>query len=123
MVSEAKKAYMKTYYQNNKDKLRQNSNEKITCECGSVVSKSHFGRHTKTKIHINYIECKQVEHEEPESESEEEPESESEEEPESFEVELLLSTISKLKEKNLLMVKMINELSEQNYNLRFNTGI
>jgi len=113
---------MKTYYQNNKDKLRQNSNEKITCECGSVVSKSHLGRHTKTKIHINYIECKQVEND-IQSDTEEETESEEEPEPESLEVELLRQTIANLKEKQKEMVKMINELSEQNYNLRFNTGI
>jgi len=111
---------MKTYYQNNKTKLRENSNQKVICECGSVVSKSHFGRHKKTKIHIDYIECKQVNQESP-SDTEEEPESE--EEPVSLEVELLLSTIANLKEKNKLMVEMINKLSEENYNFRFNTGI
>jgi len=42
----------KQYRENNKDKIK----EKITCECGSIVNKSVFARHKKSKKHITYIE-------------------------------------------------------------------
>ena len=41
----------KEYYQNNKDRLTK----KITCECGSVVSKKSLTRHKKSKKHLAFI--------------------------------------------------------------------
>jgi hypothetical protein len=38
----------KEYYENNKDKI----NEKITCECGCVISKQVLKRHLKTQKHL-----------------------------------------------------------------------
>ena len=46
---ENNKDKIKQYYQNNKDKI----NEKITCECGLIVSKSSLVRHRKTTKHKN----------------------------------------------------------------------
>ena len=44
----------KKYYDENKDKL----NKKITCECGSIVSKHHIAKHLRTLKHIAYTEKK-----------------------------------------------------------------
>ena len=44
----------KKYYDENKEKI----NKKITCECGSIVSKHHITTHRKTLKHIQYIEKK-----------------------------------------------------------------
>jgi hypothetical protein len=44
---EHKKIKDKEYYEKNKHKIH----EKITCECGSIISKSYLSRHRKTKIH------------------------------------------------------------------------
>ena len=38
-------------YKNNKEKI----NEKITCDCGCIVSKSNLSRHKKSKKHIDYL--------------------------------------------------------------------
>ena len=48
---EKNKEKKKEYYQKNKEKLK----EKITCECGSIVSKSVLARHKKSQKHINYL--------------------------------------------------------------------
>jgi hypothetical protein len=41
----------KQYYQDNRDKL----SEKITCQCGSVVSKFNLLRHKKSKKHQKFV--------------------------------------------------------------------
>lgn len=43
---------MKEYYQANKDKLY----EKITCECGNIISKCSKTRHDKSKKHLAFIQ-------------------------------------------------------------------
>lgn len=48
--------YKTTYAEKNKDKI----NEKIKCECGSIVSKKHLAVHKKTKKHIKFIENNQT---------------------------------------------------------------
>lgn len=45
------KEYYKEYYEANKDKL----NEKITCECGCVITKQHLSAHKKSQKHINLM--------------------------------------------------------------------
>jgi len=53
----------KEWYQDNKENNKEKRNEykkiKITCECGSFVSKYHLSEHKRSKKHINYInnEC------------------------------------------------------------------
>ena len=47
-------AYSKEFYEKNKDKL----NEKITCECGCIISKSRLPIHRKTQKHIKLMDCK-----------------------------------------------------------------
>jgi len=46
-----RKDYQKEYYELNKEK----KNEKMTCECGSIVCKGALSLHKKTKKHLNYI--------------------------------------------------------------------
>jgi len=49
----------KKYYENNKEKYKLNNSKragKITCECGSVVSKSSLARHKKTTKHKKYYQ-------------------------------------------------------------------
>ena len=48
---EIKDEYWKNYRENNKDKI----NEKITCECGCVISKNNISRHKESKKHLDYI--------------------------------------------------------------------
>ena len=47
--------YHRKYYQEHKDELSKKASEKITCECGSIVSRQHLLRHYKTNKHINFI--------------------------------------------------------------------
>jgi len=49
------KEYKKKYRIENADKLK----EKINCICGSVVNKTHIGRHEKSLKHINFIKTNQ----------------------------------------------------------------
>jgi hypothetical protein len=42
----------KKYYENNKEKLK----EKITCECGSIISRENIAHHRKTKKHISFLD-------------------------------------------------------------------
>ena len=43
--------YKKKYYENNTEKIL----EKVKCECGCVVCRTHLNRHLKTKKHINLM--------------------------------------------------------------------
>mgnify|MGYP003128030937 CR=1 FL=1 len=45
----------KKYYQNNKDKINEKQKEKITCECGCIVSRTNLNRHKKSKKHLKLI--------------------------------------------------------------------
>ena len=53
---QANKEKIAEYYQTNKEKIRQRYSVKITCDCGSVVTKHAFSRHKKSKKHMKYIE-------------------------------------------------------------------
>jgi hypothetical protein len=44
----------KEYYELNKEQISEYHKEKITCECGSVISRGNT-RHLKTKKHINLL--------------------------------------------------------------------
>lgn len=48
----------KKYYEKNKDKILEKMKEKITCECGAIITKCHFNRHTKSIRHRGYITLK-----------------------------------------------------------------
>lgn len=50
-IKEMKKEYRK----NNKDKISEKNKEKVTCECGSVLTQQHLSRHLKSKKHLNFI--------------------------------------------------------------------
>jgi hypothetical protein len=42
----------KEYYLNNKEKI----NKKITCECGSIITKNNLSTHIKSKKHLKLME-------------------------------------------------------------------
>ena len=41
-----------TYYQQNRDKILEKARQKITCECGAVISIANKGFHRKSTRHI-----------------------------------------------------------------------
>lgn len=47
--------YYEEYYEQNKDKILKKQQEKITCECGSILSKNHLSRHKRSQKHIKYV--------------------------------------------------------------------
>ena len=57
-IKEYKQQYDRKYYNDNKDKIQQYMQQKINCECGSVVRYNNLPRHKKTKKHINFIKEK-----------------------------------------------------------------
>jgi hypothetical protein len=50
--SEKYTEYQKQYYERKRDELLRIKKEKITCECGKVVSTGHMTCHKKTNIHL-----------------------------------------------------------------------
>ncbi len=48
----------KQYYTVNKEKLLEHMNQKITCECGCIVSRTNLPPHRKTKKHMKLMENK-----------------------------------------------------------------
>jgi hypothetical protein len=52
---ERKNEYMKQYCEDNKEYIKEKKREKITCKCGSVVTKVHLKRHERNKKHINLM--------------------------------------------------------------------
>jgi hypothetical protein len=48
------KQYNDQYRKLNRNKI----NEKISCDCGCLISRGHISRHTKTKKHKDYINNK-----------------------------------------------------------------
>jgi hypothetical protein len=51
-ISEQKKQW----YEQHKDKISEKALQKVTCECGCVVTKGNLTRHRKSKNHINLME-------------------------------------------------------------------
>ena len=47
----------KKYYEKNKDKLNEYHKEKITCECGAIITRGNFARHKKTQTHMKFTQC------------------------------------------------------------------
>jgi len=45
------KEYKKEYDQTNKDKLKEYSQEKIKCDCGSIVCRANIAKHKRTAKH------------------------------------------------------------------------
>jgi hypothetical protein len=44
----------KQYYQDNKEKIKERLKEKIICDCGSIVSRTHMARHKQSKFHLKW---------------------------------------------------------------------
>ena len=55
---ERNKESSKKYYENNKDKINEWRNQKITCECGKIYLITNKKRHEQSKIHKKLIEEK-----------------------------------------------------------------
>ena len=53
--------YAKEYRENNKEKLLIQKKERITCECGCILTKIHLSRHKKTQKHL--LLTKQIKYE------------------------------------------------------------
>lgn len=49
------KILQKQWYIKHRERRLQDSKIKITCECGSVVTKNHISSHKKTKKHMSYM--------------------------------------------------------------------
>lgn len=49
------KEKIKEYFVKNRDVLKAKRQEKITCDCGSIVCRGHLPKHKKSKKHIEYI--------------------------------------------------------------------
>ncbi len=45
----------KQYRENNKEIILEKMKEKVTCECGCIISKIHLGRHKKTNKHLGLM--------------------------------------------------------------------
>jgi hypothetical protein len=43
------------YYEDNKQKINEKKNERITCECGINYTRTHKARHETSKKHIDFI--------------------------------------------------------------------
>ena len=53
---EHKKEYDKVYNEVNKDYIRKRMAIKVTCNCGTIVTKQHFRRHeNKSKRHLKFL--------------------------------------------------------------------
>ncbi len=50
---EYKKETDKQYRDNNREKIKAQRSEKITCECGKTICRSDLARHKKSQFHIN----------------------------------------------------------------------
>ena len=48
--------YIKQYNEEHKDELNEKKRQKITCECGCIVTKNNLARHSKSKKHIIFME-------------------------------------------------------------------
>jgi len=50
------KEYKKQYYNNNKDDISNRASQKITCECGCILSKNYISSHKKSPKHIKLLD-------------------------------------------------------------------
>ena len=57
---ENNKKKIKEYYQKNKEEYNKKQKEKITCECGDVVSRRHKAEHTRSKKHKTWEEMQNI---------------------------------------------------------------
>ena len=55
---EKNKEKKKEYYNNNKEQINKDRQEKITCECGSIIRKGYISQHRKTKKHLKLMKNK-----------------------------------------------------------------
>lgn len=46
--------YQKNYYESNKEDILRMKREKVTCECGKIVSFGYMTSHKKTKKHCAF---------------------------------------------------------------------
>jgi len=46
---------MKEYQQKNRVKIAEQKREKVTCECGITLTKTHLPRHKRSKVHQNFM--------------------------------------------------------------------
>ncbi len=46
----------KKWYENNKEQILEKKKEKVTCECGCMVSKRNLVKHQKTNKHLELIQ-------------------------------------------------------------------
>jgi hypothetical protein len=46
--------YQKSYYESKKEEILRMKREKITCECGKLVSMGYMTAHKKTKKHCAF---------------------------------------------------------------------
>ena len=47
--------YNQNYREDNRDKINEKALEKVKCECGCMICKTHLSRHQKSPKHINLI--------------------------------------------------------------------
>ena len=52
--------YQKQYDKEHKDEINKRNREKITCECGCLVSRKGLLKHKQTKKHFKLIESKTI---------------------------------------------------------------
>jgi len=45
----------KEYYENNKEVIAEKLKEKVTCECGCIIRRSHLARHKKSNKHLELM--------------------------------------------------------------------
>ena len=55
---EDNKEKYKEWIETNKDKIKEKYKEKITCECGSILTRNKLSRHKQSKKHITFINNK-----------------------------------------------------------------
>ena len=51
-----KREYDKQYREQRKDELREKRKQKVTCECGCIVTRYDLAQHRRSKKHINLME-------------------------------------------------------------------
>ena len=52
---ENKELIRQKYYEKNKESFIQRNKEKISCDCGSIISRVNLARHRKTKKHQKWV--------------------------------------------------------------------
>jgi len=52
------RAYQKSHYKNNKSEILKSRSDKISCKCGSVISRGNMTNHIQSKKHQRYLDYK-----------------------------------------------------------------